>query len=79
MNAETTPTPEQVEARLAEVFALNRLCASLRDAGRVLRPLGQAVSAASMSEGVEGPRTCRQAIEPSISGQSLACPGVPRR
>jgi hypothetical protein len=37
-NAEPTPSPEEVEARLAEVAALNRLCESLAQAGRALRP-----------------------------------------
>jgi hypothetical protein len=32
--SEVWPTPEEVEARLAEVVALNKLCASLADAGR---------------------------------------------
>lgn len=38
MNPEGWPTPEQVAARIAEVAALNRLCASLAEAGEVMRP-----------------------------------------
>jgi hypothetical protein len=37
MSLEVWPTPEQVEARIAEVAALNRLCASLAEAGKALR------------------------------------------
>jgi len=38
MKTERLPTPEEVEARIAEVAALNRLCESLMEAGKALRP-----------------------------------------
>lgn len=37
MRPDQTPTPEEVEARIAEVAALNRLCDSLALAGSSLR------------------------------------------
>jgi hypothetical protein len=51
VRADPLPTPEQVEARIAEVAALNRLCESLAEAGRSLHN----VPAPSSAGGAERP------------------------
>jgi hypothetical protein len=64
MTPDQLPSPKEVEVRIAEVVALNRLCESLARAGRVLREPSVRTHAP-----VSGPKTDASSERKSTSGK----------